>query len=441
MAQLSDDCFAFGGELITTAAALADLEARIETVAEIETAALPAALGRILAEDIVAARDVPPNPNSAVDGYAVYFDDLDEGKPTVLPVVGRAAAGHPLDGFQARGTAVRIFTGAPMPRGGSDKSGGGPDTVMMQEDCIEREGPGGAAMVEIAAGIKRGANQREAGEDVRAGDTILRAGQRLRPQDLGLAASVGRASLSVYAPLRAAVFSTGDEVRDPLDMSERNADGGDGALGAGLIYDSNRVTIAALLAQLGCAVSDLGILPDDQPTIEAALAEAARDHALIVTSGGMSVGDEDHVRAAVEALGQVHFWRLAIKPGRPIALGQIGHVPFVGLPGNPVAVMVTFLRIARPMILKLAGASDTGPQLFPVRAGFDHKKKKDRREWVRVRIAPGGDGVPVAHKFPRDGAGILTSMVEADGLVELPEDMTRLEAGAMVDFLPFSEVS
>jgi molybdopterin molybdotransferase len=432
MAQLSDDCFAFGGDLMTTAAALADLEARVERVAEPEAVALPAALGRILAEDIVAGRDVPPNANSAVDGYAVYFDDLARDGLTVLPVVGRAAAGHPLDGPQARGTAVRIFTGAAMPAG---KDGGAPDTVMMQEDCEERDGPDGGRVVEIAPGIKRGSNQREAGEDIRAGTTILKAGQRLRPQDLGLAASVGRSQLTVYAPLTVAVFSTGDEVRDPLKGDD------DSGLGEGLIYDSNRVTIAALLAQLGCAVSDLGILPDDRATIETALKDAARDHALIVTSGGMSVGEEDHVRDAVEALGQVHFWRLAIKPGRPIALGQIGRVPFVGLPGNPVAVMVTFLRIARPMILKLAGASDRDPHLFQVRAGFDHKKKAERREWVRARIEMGGDGVPVAHKFPRDGAGILTSMVEADGLVELPEEMTRLEAGTMVDFLPFSEVS
>jgi molybdopterin molybdotransferase len=427
---------------MTTAAALADLEARVERVAEPEEVSLPSALGRFLAEDIVAGRDVPPNANSAVDGYAVYFDDLAADGPTVLPVVGRAAAGHPLEGPQARGTAVRIFTGAAMPAGkNGDEAGGAPDTVMMQEDCEERDGPDGGRVVEIAPGIKRGSNQREAGEDIRAGTTILKAGQRLRPQDLGLAASVGRSRLTVYAPLKAAVFSTGDEVRDPL-----KGDAGDGAepggdLGEGLIYDSNRVTIAALLAQLGCAVSDLGILPDDRATIEAALEAAARDHALIVTSGGMSVGEEDHVRDAVEALGQVHFWRLAIKPGRPIALGQIGRVPFVGLPGNPVAVMVTFLRIARPMILKLAGASDRDPHLFQVRAGFDHKKKAERREWVRARIEMGGDGVPVAHKFPRDGAGILTSMVEADGLVELPEDMTRLEAGTMVDFLPFSEVS
>ena len=434
MAQLSDDCFAFGDELMTTAAALADLDARVRVVAERETVALPAALGRILAEDVIAKRDVPPNPNSAVDGYAVFFDDLETGGPTELPVVGRAAAGHPLAGPQARGTAVRIFTGAAIPDG---DDGPGPDTVMMQEDCTERDGNGGTRVVEIPPGIKRGGNRREAGEDIRAGSAILKSGQRLRPQDLGLAASVGRARLSVYAPLKAAVFSTGDEVRDPLSIGEGN----EASLGPGLIFDANRVTIAALLAQLGCEVSDLGILPDDQAAIEAALREAVEDHALIVTSGGMSVGEEDHVKAAVEALGAVHFWRLAIKPGRPVALGQVGRVPFVGLPGNPVAVMVTFLRFARPMILKLAGASDTEPLVFSVRAGFDHKKKKDRREWVRARLEPGTDGVPVAHKFPRDGAGILTSMVESDGLVELPEEMTKLAEGTMVDFLPFSEVS
>lgn len=444
MAQLSDDCFAFGGDLMTTAAALADLDARIAAVAEIEEVALPDALGRILAEDIVAGRDVPPNPNSAVDGYAVYFDDLSADAPTVLPVVGRAAAGHPFDGPQARGTAVRIFTGAAMPTGENSGENDGPDTVMMQEDCSERDrsdgGPDGGRVVEIAPGIKRGANQRAAGEDIRAGATILKAGLRLRPQDLGLAASVGRARLSVYAPLKAAVFSTGDEVRDPL-KGETDGNGGlGGGLGEGLIYDSNRVTIAALLAQLGCAVSDLGILPDDRPTIEAALKEAARGHDLVVTSGGMSVGEEDHVKAAVEALGSLHFWRLAIKPGRPLALGLVRGTPFVGLPGNPVAVMVTFMRIARPMILRLSGAADLMPTLYRVRADFEHRKKKDRREWVRATLAADTDGTLVARKFPRQGAGILSSMVAADGLVELPEELTRLERGAMVDYLPFSEV-
>ena len=425
MAQLSDDCFAFGEALMPTAQALAELDARIEPVVGRETVALGAAVGRILAEDVVADRNVPPHDNSAVDGYAVWFGDLNSDTPTVLPVRGRAAAGHPLDGRAKRGTAVRIFTGAPMPNGDN----GGPDTVMMQEDCIERDGAGDERVVEIAPGIKRGANRRDAGEDIAEGTTILARGQRLRPQDVGLAASIGRTSLDVSAPLKVAIFSTGDELRDP-----------GAATPPGSVYDSNRYVIAALLNQLGCAVTDLGILTDDRAAIERALTDAAEHHHLVVTSGGMSVGEEDHVKAAVEARGAIHFWRLAIKPGRPIALGQIGRVPFVGLPGNPVAVMVTFLRFARPMILKLSGSTETDPHLFQVRAGFEHKKKKDRREWVRARLVSGDDGVPVAQKFERQGAGVLSSMVDADGLVELPEDLTRLEPGAMVDFLPFSEV-
>jgi molybdopterin molybdotransferase len=245
-----------------------------------------------------------------------------------------------------------------------------------------------------------------------------------------LAASVGRARLTVYQPLRVAVFSTGDELCDPGR-----------ALPAGGIHDSNRYTLMALLQDLGCSVDDLGILPDRFETIRDALSDAARRHDLIVTSGGMSVGEEDHVKAAVETLGSLHFWRLAIKPGRPIGLGQVGAVPFVGLPGNPVAVMVTFMRIARPMILRLGGCHGIAPNVYQVRAGFSHKKKLGRREWVRARLVANGDSGLVAVKFPRQGAGILSSMVDADGLVELPEDMKQLEAGTIVDFLPFSELS
>ncbi len=427
MAQLSDDCFAGADRMITTDEALALLGERIAPVTGTERVALRHGLGRILAEDVRAGRDVPPLDNSAVDGYAVYFDDLDASAPerggeTRLELAGRAAAGHPLDGPARRGAAVRIFTGAPMPAG--EDGGPGPDTVMMQEDCVEEDGA-----VRIPPGIKRGANRREAGEDVRSGDLILPRGRRLRPQDLGLAASVGRTGLEVFAPLAVAVFSTGDEIRDP---GEDAADGG--------VYDANRTMLTALLDGLGCAVTDLGILPDRPEAIRAALAEAAGGHHLLITSGGMSVGEEDHVKAAVEALGSLHFWRVAIKPGRPIALGQIGAVPFIGLPGNPVAAMVTFLRLARPMILGLMGGTELTPTLYRVRADFDHKKKKDRREWVRARLEVDGDGGLVARKFPREGAGILSSLVEADGLVELPEDLTRLEAGSMVDFLPFNEV-
>ncbi|MCH7554513.1 MAG: molybdopterin molybdotransferase MoeA [Proteobacteria bacterium] len=416
MPQLTDDCFAQGGKMMTVDEALAVIDAVAKPVTDGEPVDLGRAAGRILAEDVVADHDVPPHDNAAVDGYAVFFDDLDGAGETRLPVVGRIAAGHPLGRAARRGEALRIFTGAPMPCG--------PDTVMMQEDCrVDGDD------VIILPGIKRGSNRRTAGEDIAAGSVILSRGRRLRPQDIGLAASAGRSRLTVHGRLRVALFSTGDELRDPGE-----------ALIPGTVYDANRYALSALLDGLGCAVTDLGILPDDLAAVRDALGAAAAGHDLMFTSGGVSVGDEDHVRAAVGELGSIHFWRLAIKPGRPLALGQIGKVPFVGLPGNPAAAMITFLRFARPLILRLSGASHVAPLLFRVRAGFDHKKKLDRREWVRARLETGDDGDLVAVKFPREGAGILSSLVESHGLVELPEEMTQLTRGTMVDFLPFSEV-
>ena len=311
MAQLSDDCFAQGGELLSADAALSLLAERVHPITTPETAPVAAALGRILAADIVAERDVPPHDNSAVDGYAVYFDDLLPGRETRLPIAGRVAAGHPLSSAAGRGAAIRIFTGAPMPAG--------PDTIMMQEDCrIDGDD------VVIQPGIARGANRRERGEDVAKGETVLHAGRRLRPQDIGLAASLGHADLSVYRRLDVAVFSTGDEVFDP----------GTASLPAGGVYDSNRYCLMALLQGLGCGPTDLGILPDAPAPIGNALSTAAAAQDVIICSGGMSTGEEDHVRAAVQALGQIHFWRLAIKPGRPVAMGQVAGTPFFRLAGQ-----------------------------------------------------------------------------------------------------------
>ena len=419
MAQLSDDCFAFGGELMRADVALRMLDERIIAVATPERAALTASRGRILAEDIVATRNVPPHDNAAVDGYAVFFDDLQPGAETRLKVAGRVAAGQTLGHEAPRGTAVRVFTGAPMPPG--------PDTVFMQEDCrVEGDS------VVLPPGIKRGANRRKLGEDIKQGAVILQRGHRLRPQDVGLIASIGMTDVPVFRALKVAIFSTGDELREPGEPTP-----------PGAVYDANRYALRAMLEQLGCAVEDFGILRDRLDSIRDTLCRAAKDCDAIVTSGGMSTGEEDHVRAAVSALGSIHFWRLAIRPGRPVALGQVGHVPFVGLPGNPVAMMVTFLRFARPLLLGLAGASANGraPHLFRVRAAFEIKKKHGRREWVRARLQLGPDGVPVAIKYPRDGAGILTSLVESDGLIELPEELTHAPADTMVDFLPFSEVA
>ena len=416
MAQLSDDCFAFGGELMKSDEALKMLAERLDAVVGTETLDLRDAAGRVLAADVTSDMAVPPHDNAAVDGYAVRFDDLDPDGETTLRLAGRVAAGQTAAHPPGAGEAIRIFTGAAMPPGA--------DTVLMQEDCREEDGS-----VIIPPGIKQGANRRFAGEDIAAGDVILTVGTRLRPQEIGLAASIGKTHLSVFAPVRVALFSTGDEVRDAGDD-----------LPPGCIYDANRYSVAAALERLGCAVSDLGILPDSFDVIRDTLADAAANHDLIMTSGGVSTGEEDHVRAAIDALGHMHFWRLAIRPGRPLALGQIGQVPFIGLPGNPVAVLVTFMRFARPAILKLGGCSRIEPDSYRVRAGFPVRKKAGRREWLRVRLDRDADGAPVVYKFPRDGAGILSSMVASDGLVELPEDLTSLEAGTMVDYLPFNEI-
>lgn len=414
MAQLSDDCFAFGGALMSLDEAIALIRERVDPVAGVETVPLWQADGRVLGEAIRAEVDLPPFDNSAVDGYAVRFADLTADRETVLPVSGRLAAGRGLDGVAGPGQAVRIFTGAPMPPGF--------DTVFMQEDTREEGG-----RVALPAGLKPGANRRLAGEDAARGTPVLAEGRRLRPQDVALLAALGRARVPVRRPLRVAVFSTGDEIVSP------------GApLGPAKLYDANRFALMAMLARLSCEVTDLGILPDDRAAVGRALGEAATTHDLLLTSGGVSTGEEDHVKAAVEASGGLSFWRVAIKPGRPVALGTVAGTPFIGLPGNPVAVFVTFARVARALLARLSGEDWTPAAPFPVRAGFAYRKKEGRREYVRVRLERGPDGALVAHKHPREGAGVITSMTETDGLAELPEGITRVSPGDALAFLPYA---
>ncbi len=424
MAQLTDDCFAFGDGLLSLEDAKRMLMERVVPSAPLEVVPLRHALSRILADDLISETDIPPHDNAAVDGYAVYFDDLSGHQETILPVGGLAAAGHPLSRPQQRGEAVRIYTGAPMPTG---PDGNGPDTVMMQED-VRVDGQ----RIALPSGLKRGANRRFAGEDVRKGQIVLRSGRRLRPQDIGMAAAVGLSAVTVRAPLRIAILSTGDEVSDP--GADRRP---------GTIFDSNRFTLGALVSGLGAVVEDMGILPDDRSAIEAALADAAARSDLVLTSGGVSAGGEDHVKEAVSALGAIDAWRLAIKPGRPVALGVVRGVPFVGLPGNPVAVMVTFLALARPLIQRLSGEAVSDPRRYPVRADFRYRKKVGRREYVRVSLASSDDrSDPMlrATKFERDGAGVLSSMVGSEGLVELAESVEQVDIGTTVPFIPFSEV-
>jgi molybdopterin molybdotransferase len=412
MAQLTNDCFAFGGELMSIEAARALIVERLAPVAGSEVLALDEADGRVLAEDLVAPLDLPPFANSAVDGYAVRFADLKPTGETVLPVHGRLAAGASPSQPRA-GAAVRIFTGAPMPDGF--------DTVFMQEDVRIDD----AARVVLPAGLKAGANRRLSGEDLRKGARALPAGKSLNPQDIALLAALGIAAVPVRRALRVAVFSTGDEIAPPGEP-----------LAAAKVYDSNRFMLRALLRRLACEVTDLGILRDDRAAVSRALSAAA-GHDLIVTSGGVSTGEEDHVKAAVESIGGLSFWRLAIKPGRPVAMGVVGGTPFVGLPGNPVAVFVTFAHVARAMIARLSGETFDPPKPVAVRSAFSYRKKEGRREYVRVRLTNGAAGVE-AQKHLREGAGILTSLTETDGLVELPETVTRVEPGDTVGFLPYA---
>ena len=406
MAQLSDDCFAFGGTLQSVDAALAVIADGVPCVAGTETVPLLQADGRVLAHDLVAGVDLPPFANSAVDGYAVRLAGL-QGR--TVPLRGRVAAGAtapPLAG----GTAMRIFTGAPLPPGA--------DTVFMQEDVREIDG-----RLALPEGLRVGANTRPAGEDVAAGAVALPAGRVLRPQDLALAAALGRQAIDVRRPVRVALFSTGDELVEPGTPP-----------GPAQRWDSNRVLLALLCRRAGAEVTDLGILPDHREAIAAAIRDAAASHDLILTSGGVSAGEEDHVRAAVEAAGRLVFWRIAIKPGRPVAMGQVGNALLLGLPGNPVAAFVTFVRIARPVLAALGGARPQRTAALPVRSGFGYRKKAGRREYVRVRL----DQNQVAWKHGVEGAGVLTSLTEADGLLELDDDATRIEPGDRVGFLGFS---
>jgi molybdopterin molybdotransferase len=419
MAQLTDDCFAFSGPLMRLDEMERLIAERIAPVEGRERVPLGAARGRVIADDVIAPVSLPPFDNSAVDGYAVRHADLNSAGETRLVVSGRLQAGAAAAAALASGEALRIFTGAPMPPGA--------DTVFMQED-VRADGDA----VVLPPGLKRGANRRVAGEDVPKGGVVLPAGSVLDAQHVALAAALGLVELPVRRRLNVAIFSTGDEVTEPGR-----------ALGPAAIYDANRYLLRELLERQGARVTDLGILADEPQALARALREAASGHDLIVTSGGVSTGEADYVRSAVEAIGRLVFWRVAIKPGRPVALGVVRgeggeSAAFVGLPGNPVAVFVTFVRVVKVLLRRLAGATPQTLTPLGVRAGFAYRKKKDRREYVRVSLRRAADGALEAVKHPQDGAGVITSLTETDGLLELPEEVTAIAPGDAVGFLPYA---
>lgn len=415
MAQLSDDCFAHGGKLLSVEDAAALVVARVPVLEGRETLHLIEARGRILATDLHAPGPLPPFFNSAVDGYAFRHADLEPAGETVLRLQGRLAAGQAAGAALPPGTALRILTGAPMPPGA--------DTVMMQEDAQTEDGS-----IRLPPGLKPGANCRPAGEDVALGELALPAGTRLGPAEIGLAAALGFAELPVTRRPRIGVFSTGDELAPPGTP-----------LGPAQTYDSNRFSLLALLAGLPVEAHDLGILPDRPGATAEALREAAARHDMLLTSGGVSAGEEDHVRTAIQSGGSLVFWRLALKPGRPAAMGVVGGTPVLGLPGNPVAAIVTFLHLARPLALRLAGATPSALPRFAATAGFAYRKKAGRREYVRISLQP-GTTLPVAQKYPREGAGLLTSLTRSDAFAELGEDITAVAPGDTVMVLPFGMV-
>ena len=409
-----------GDRLLTLAEALAAALGSIQPVHEVETAPLLEAYGRVLAIDVLARLDTPPADNSAMDGFALNRADLPLDQPTQLPVVGQALAGHPYIDAVPRGAAVRITTGAAIPEG--------PDAVVMQEQCrIAPDGSWIEIKSKIAVQLQPGENIRRRGEDVAAGTLLLSQGRRLRPQDVALAAGQGISALEVMRQPRVAVASTGDELYEPGV-----------ALPSGSIYETNRFALIGLLRRLGCLVTDLGILRDDRAVLLPALREAAARHDVLLTSGGVSVGTADLVKDVIAELGRIEFWRLAVKPGKPVTFGRIGDCLALGLPGNPVSVMVAFLLFARPLLRKRMGMEPGEPLRLRATADFAFRRKPGRREWLRAQLRHDGERGPLASIYHTHSSGALSSLSWADGLVELPEECAGVAPGDAVDYLPFS---
>ncbi len=410
-----NDCYSPAQQLQTAETVWQRMQALASTQVKSQTLPLEQCMNRRLAEALTTPYDSPRFDNAAVDGYAFNCNDLIQQPDATLPLMATEAnAGGSEKLSLKQGYCMRVLTGAQMPKGSN--------TVVMQEDVHLTNDS-----VTFPSHYKAHSNWRPQGEDVKVGEVIINQGQLIRPQDIGLAAAVGQAQLRVYNKVRVALFSTGNEV---YELGQELPEDG--------IYDVNRYLLKALLTSLHCEVTDLGILADDFSTIRTALDSASQDHQLIITSGGASTGSHDHIANVLKDLGEVHAWRLAIKPGRPLAFGQLGPALFLGLPGNPVAANVCTLMFGQPLIRALSGGGWHRPKSYPQKLGFDVNKKVGRREWLRVFQEQQPNGDYVLQRSASHGSGILTSMTRADGLVEVDEASGNIPAGSLVDFIPFT---
>jgi molybdopterin molybdotransferase len=417
--KLEDDCFVSDKDRLPHAEAIAILKARVTPVVGEEEVPLDRAHSRYLAKPIVAPRAIPGHDNAAVDGYAFAHSSYDKERGASFRIVGQAAAGHPHSGPSPAGSTVRIFTGAVMPDG--------LDTVAMQED-VRIEDREGELFARIPPGLKPGTNRRLAGEDTRAGEVLVNAGAFLRPQDLASAAACGFDRIACHARLKVGIVSTGDEILRPGAPYQ-----------PGKVYDANAPMLLALCQACGTDPIDLGVLPDDAARVRKKFEEAAKSFNVLVVSGGASQGAEDHVVRTLDEIGKRHLWQIAIKPGRPMSFGQIGDCVVLGLPGNPVAVFVCFLLYVRPVLTRLAGGNWLEPVRYKLPAAFEQTKKAGRREFWRAKLEKGDDGSLTVSKFARDGSGLISSLRESDGLIEVAEDVTKIDRGNLVDFIPYSE--
>lgn len=415
-----DDCFLHDKDRLTHKEALNILKTNLSPLHATDTININEADNRVLAEDIKAPRPIPAHRNAAVDGYAFAYDEYSKNQGTTFPVSERVIAGAPLIETTQENSTTRIFTGAVMP---SDL-----DTVVMQEDVTLKETPDGQTSVTIPPGLKQGANCRQAGEDTAENSIIVEKQTKLTSRHIAAIASAGIDELKVYQKPKVAILSTGNEILTPGDEFH-----------LGKVYDSNRPMLKSLIKSQQAGLTDLGIIKDNPDDIQNALIEAAKTHDVIITSGGASKGEEDHIITSLQKLGKQHMWQLAIKPGRPMSFGQINDTLFIGLPGNPVAAFICFFLYGIPILNRLSGQEWQSPHKFQVLANFEIlKKKPDRREFLRGTLRT-ENGITSVDKFNQDGSGIIRSLTTADGLIEVDEATTSVNKGDLVTFIPFAQ--